>query len=209
MAQGTWNPTYTSQEAMGQAGQQRSKQKKICNKKTVKVKKTGEKKTPKLRKNIQPGQVLILLASKFRGRRVVFLKQLESGLLLVTGPYSLNGVPLKRVNQRYCIATSTKVNLGGADFKSISDTYFAREKAKKGAQTQEKFFATEAPKKVLPQEKKDGQKKLDEPIVKGLAEDCTHYEWDMRLFCFFHAHGRSWLLHAFASSFKAMCADMC
>ena len=105
---------------------------------------------------------------------MVFLKQLDSGLLLVTGPYALNGVPLKRVNQRYCIATSTKVNLGGADFKSITDAYFAREKeAKKGAKTQEKFFATEAPKKELPQEKKDGQKKLDEPIMKGLAEEGT------------------------------------
>ncbi|CAK8986131.1 unnamed protein product [Durusdinium trenchii] len=160
---------------MGQAGQQRSKQKKICNKKVKKVKSTVEKKTPKLRKKIEPGSVLILLASKFRGRRVVFLKQLESGLLLVTGPYALNGVPLKRVNQRYCIATSTKVDLGGADAKSISDAYFAREKAKKGAMTQEKFFATEAPKKVLPQEKKDGQKKLDESIIKGLKDDMKSY----------------------------------
>ena len=129
--------------------------------KTVKkVKSTVEKKAPKLRKNIQPGQILILLASKFRGKRVVFLKQLESGLLLVTGPFALNGVPLKRVNQRYCIATSTKVDLGGADFKSITDSYFAQEKTgKKGLKGQEKFFAAEAPKKVLPQEKKDGQKK--------------------------------------------------
>mmetsp|Transcript_31532 Transcript_31532/g.23391 ORF Transcript_31532/g.23391 Transcript_31532/m.23391 type:complete len:190 (+) Transcript_31532:33-602(+) len=86
----------------------------------------------KIRSNITPGTVLILLAGRFAGKRVVCLKVLSSGLLLVSGPYVVNGVPLRRVNQRYVIATSTKVNLTGVDVASIDDAFFARAKNAEG-----------------------------------------------------------------------------
>lgn len=106
-------------------------------------KKSPKSKTAKLRKGIVPGSVLILLAGRFRGRRVVFLKQLSSGLLLVTGPYKVNGVPLKRVNQAYTLTTSTTVDIKGVDASKIDDALFKKEKVAKKA-GENKFFAESA-----------------------------------------------------------------
>jgi large subunit ribosomal protein L6e len=94
---------------------------------------TPVRNAPKLKKPLVAGQVVILVAGRFAGKRVVYLKQLASGLLLVTGPYNVNGVPLRRVNQKYVIASSTKVSVAGVDASKIDDKFFAREKAAKGA----------------------------------------------------------------------------
>jgi len=104
--------------------------------------KRKQPKAPKTGKKFEPGQVLILLAGRFRGKRVVFLKHLKSGLLLVTGPYKLNGVPLRRVNQRYVIGTSTKVDVKGVDASKVEDNIFLKDRKAKKSQ-EEKFFAAD------------------------------------------------------------------
>merc|ERR1711881_422895 len=123
----------------------------------------------KLKGSIVPGSVLILLAGKFRGSRVVFLKQLESGLLLVTGPYAVNGVPLRRVNQAYVVATSTKVELPNLSLDKFDDKYFQKE-ATKSKKDAEGFLADEAEKKEVPQARKDDQKAVDSAIVAAIKK---------------------------------------
>ncbi len=125
-------------------------------------------KAPKERKSAQPGQVLILLAGRFRGKRVVCLKQLKSGLLAVTGPYKVNGVPVKRVHHAYTLSTSTKVDLKGVKLDSINDDTFKKAAAK---QTRShKFLAADAPKNTISDARKKLQKEVDGAIMKNLSD---------------------------------------
>jgi len=120
----------------------------------------------KLKSSIKQGQVLILLAGRFRGKRVVFIKQLRSGLILVTGPYKINGVPLRRVNQAYVIATSTRVNIEGitVDPKFV-DSYFRKAKKEKKKKTETEFFAPEKEQKKLDPARAADQKLFDAPLL--------------------------------------------
>jgi large subunit ribosomal protein L6e len=65
-------------------------------------------------------------------------------VLLVTGPFKVNGVPLRRVNARYVIATSTTVDLAGVDVEEFDDKYFAREKEAKKSKEQKLFQGDKA-----------------------------------------------------------------
>jgi len=128
---------------------------------------------PKLRASIKPGTVLILLAGIHRGKRVVFLKQLKSGLLLVNGPYKLNGVPLRRVNQAYVIATSTIIDISSlAVPESIDDAYFAIPKdSAKGKMTEAEFFGEHKEKKKLPlsDARRSDQKTIDSKLLSTIT----------------------------------------
>lgn len=123
-----------------------------------------------MRASLVPGTILILLAGRFRGKRVVYLKSLEDNTLLVSGPFKVNGVPLRRVNARYVIATSTKVNVSSVDVSKFTVEYFAREAATKGKKTEEEFFNQEAPKKEIKAERIQDQKAVDASLLSEIKK---------------------------------------
>ncbi|KAL8803469.1 MAG: hypothetical protein Q9182_003166 [Xanthomendoza sp. 2 TL-2023] len=153
-----------------------------------------ESKPKKVRKSIRParprsslvpGSVLILLAGRFRGKRVILLKHLPQGVLLVTGPFKVNGVPLRRVNARYVIATSVKVDLKGIDQKVVEkvgeEGYFTREKKndkvgeeaffKQGEKPE--FMLTSVPlqKKKVASARASDQKAVDKSLLTNIKKE--------------------------------------
>jgi len=127
-----------------------------------------------LKPNCQPGSILILLSGLHRGKRVIFLKQLNSGLLLVTGPYKLNGCPLRRIHQNMVIVTKTRLNIDGIALSDyLNDEYFARKEnnQEKNMTTDVSNIFTKTKKHyTLKQQRKEDQKLVDNQIFDAIKK---------------------------------------
>ncbi|ESP04187.1 hypothetical protein LOTGIDRAFT_207552 [Lottia gigantea] len=129
----------------------------------------------KLRPSITPGTVLIVLAGKHKGKRVVYLKQLRSGLLLVTGPFTVNGCPLRRVNQIYVIATKTKLNIDNIKLpERLNDDYFKKKKTRKAPKNEGDLFESTKEAKTVSPELKEDQVNVDKQVLEAISKHPDH-----------------------------------
>ena len=85
------------------------------------------------------------------------------------GPYNINGVPLRRVNQAYVIATSTRVNVSSVNVpETINDEYFRRQESSIDRKKSAKNLLGEKgkeEKRQLPETRVNDQKNLDSQLT--------------------------------------------
>lgn len=98
------------------------------------------------------------------------LGTLPSGLLIVSGPFNLNGVPVKRVNQAFVIATSTKVDTAGIDISAFTDSYFARPAQKTNKGSGDFFEKQDQEAKVIDPARIAAQKAVDTKLCAAIGK---------------------------------------
>ncbi len=130
-------------------------------------------------RTVKPGTVAILLAGRFRGRHAVVLKQLpKNGPLVIAGPFKYNGIPIRRVNSRYIIPTSTSVDVSGVNTDKIDNKLFQRKLKEKKTKSAAGFLgkkdataAAKAGKKKIPDERVALQKAVDASLIAAIKKD--------------------------------------
>jgi len=131
-----------------------------------------------IRSTLTPGTIVILLTGVHKGKRAVLLKVLDTGLLLITGPFILNGIPMRRVHQGHVIATKTKLDISSVKIpEEVDDKYFKRILLKKKPKKNEsKSLFVQKPKTYRPTEKR----KSDQKLVDGQLIDIMKKHQDKK-----------------------------
>ncbi|PNF19750.1 hypothetical protein B7P43_G14752 [Cryptotermes secundus] len=123
------------------------------------------------RPTLTPGTICILLAGPHKGKRVVLLKVLASGLLLVTGPFKINACPLRRISQNFVIATSTKLDISGVKLPdTINDKYFRRNRQKRAKKAEGDIFNTKKEAYKPSDQRKADQQAVDKQIIEVIRK---------------------------------------
>merc|ERR1712224_370246 len=105
------------------------------------------RKQTKLRKSISAGTVVIMLA----------------------GPYKLNGVPLRRVPQSYVIATTTQVDVSKVSIPAdVNDDLFKKPK-KANKKDEDGFYGDGKKENTLDESRKALQKTVDTAVLSSIA----------------------------------------
>jgi ribosomal protein L14E/L6E/L27E len=96
----------------------------IFNEKIFKKRKNNNVNPKKILRNkpkiiLERGSILILLTKKYLGRKAILLNTTESGLFVISGPYLINGISIRRVNEKYTLYSGAKVNL---ECKNLTST---------------------------------------------------------------------------------------
>merc|ERR1712167_313802 len=105
------------------------------------------RKQTKLRKSISAGTVVIMLA----------------------GPFKLNGVPLRRVPQSYVIATTTQVDVSKVSIPAdVNDDLFKKPK-KANKKDEDGFYGDGKKENTLDESRKALQKTVDTAVLSSIA----------------------------------------
>merc|ERR1719251_475516 len=119
----------------------------------------------RLRKSMVPGRVGVVLIGRYTSKKVVFLKQLESGLLLCA---CMNNGSVRRFPQKWVLATSQQIDVSKVDTKSWDDSDFKTLKSSSGSDQNEEFFNKEEAKSAVPEEFKN----KTQATMKGVEAAC-------------------------------------
>lgn len=103
--------------------------------------------------------------------RFVCFQVLKSGLLLVNGPFALNSCPLRRISQRYVIATSTRIDTRKVELPAhINDAYFNRADKKPKNRGEGDVFAVKKQRWVPTEQRKQDQTAVDKALKTAISQ---------------------------------------